>query len=86
MQLDAFIEKLVTTRKSLKYTQEQTALLAGISRRALVDIEAGGNLNFSTFKSLCFALDVEIVLKSNVVGSHPTLDDVNEENRRLFFG
>lgn len=61
-------------------------MLAEISRRALIDIDAGGNFNFSTFRGLCHALDVEIYLQSTVMATRSSLDDVNEENRRLRFG
>ena len=81
--MDPVIETLIRTRKSRKLTQAALAELAGISRRALVAIEGGGDCAFSTLKRLFIVMDMELQAVP-VVYSPPTLEDVMAENEAMY--
>lgn len=81
---DPIALKLRDARKAQHYTQETVALAAGISRSALVAIEAGGDCTLSTLRKLCEVLDLTFNLEASTERA-PTLDDVTEENRSRFF-
>ncbi len=66
-QLDPIVAELVRTRKSKGLRQQETADKAGISRRALVSIEGGGDCTLSTLRGLCAALDIDIESKPPAV-------------------
>lgn len=85
-RLDPLVERLVEVRKRLKYTQQNLADMAGISRRALAAIETGGDCTLSTLRALSRALDLEIELQRPGVEGMPTLDDLTDDNRREQFG
>ena len=57
---DPIIAKLVQQRKERGLRQQAVADSAGISRRALVSIEAGNDCTLSTLRSLCDVLGVEL--------------------------
>lgn len=84
--LDPLVARLIDTRKQLKYTQQNLADMAGISRRALAAIETGGDCTLSTLRALSRALDLEIELHSPSAEGMPTLDDLTDDNRREQFG
>ena len=79
--MDDLLEKLVQERKTRGLTQSQLADLAGVSRRALQEVERGGDTSVSTLGKLCAAMQMELTFSRR---SAPTLDDLVEENRRLF--
>ena len=58
---DPIIATLVRQRKEQGLRQQEVADNAGISRRALVSIEAGNDCTLSTLRSLCEALGVDLV-------------------------
>lgn len=62
--LDPLVAELLRARKSRGMRQQEVADKAGISRRSLVTIEAGGDCTLSTLRGLCAALDVEIAAKA----------------------
>lgn len=72
--LDPIVAELIKARKALKLRQEDVAAAAGISRRALVMIEAGGDCSLSTLRSLCDTLSIE--LKAQF--ARPTLEDLQK--------
>jgi transcriptional regulator with XRE-family HTH domain len=76
---DPVLEQLVATRKKRKITQTQLAELSGVSRRALVNIEAGGDCTLSTLRRLLLALDLDLQVQ-DAFPSPPTLEDVFAEN------
>ncbi len=59
-QIDPIVAELLRTRKSRGLRQQEVADKAGISRRSLVSIEAGGDCTLSTLRSLFAALGLEI--------------------------
>lgn len=85
-RLDPLVKQLINTRKQLKYTQQNLADMAGISRRALAAIETGGDCTLSTLRALCRALDLDIELHNPSGNGMPTLDDLTNDNRREQFG
>ncbi|MBC5765633.1 helix-turn-helix domain-containing protein [Ramlibacter albus] len=58
--LDPIVSELVRARKARGLSQQEVADKAGISRRALVAIEAGGDCTLSTLRGLCAALGVDL--------------------------
>jgi len=80
---DPLINALVKARRDRKFTQAQLADLAGISPRALVAIEGGGDCNVSTLRRLARALDLELRLVPAEY-SPPTLEDVYAENEAAY--
>lgn len=80
---DPLIEALIKARRERKFTQAHLAELAGISRRALVAIEGGGDCNLSTLRRLLRALDLEMKLILAEY-SPPTLEDVLAENEMAY--
>lgn len=87
---DPLVAKLTARRQELGLTQEAVAAIAGISRRTLAGIETGGNCTLSTLRQIAQALEVDLMLSSETQHasemSPPTLDDMNELNRRERFG
>lgn len=81
--MDPLIETLVRTRKARQLTQAALAELAGISRRALVAIEGGGDCAVSTLQRLFGVMDMELQAVPSVYRP-PTLEDVMAENEALF--
>lgn len=81
--MDPLIETLIRTRKSRKLTQAALAELAGISRRALVVIEGGGDCALSTLQRLFGVMDMELQAVPAVYRP-PTLEDVMAENEAMF--
>jgi DNA-binding XRE family transcriptional regulator len=74
---------VVSKRKQLRWSQAKLAQAAGISRRALLMIEKGGDCNLSTLRRLHTCLD--IVMQATSVHA-PTLDDMNVQNAKERFG
>jgi transcriptional regulator with XRE-family HTH domain len=69
-------------RKSLKLTQAELAVKAGVSRATLDALENGraGELGFSKIARLLTALGLELTVQT--ASSHrPTLDELIEEDR-----
>ena len=55
--IDPIVAELLRTRKAKGLRQQEIADKAGISRRSLVSIEAGGDCTLSTLRKLCAALE-----------------------------
>lgn len=85
-EVDPIVQELILARKARGYSQQNLADMAGISRRALAAIETGGNCTLSTLRQLAAALEVELQVAGNKESSMPTLDELDEENRRERFG
>lgn len=68
--IDPVVAALRRMRQSRGVSQQQVADSAGISRRALVSIEAGGDCTLSTLRGLCAALGMDIEPRPSV-GSWP---------------
>lgn len=62
--IDPIVAELLRTRKARGLRQQEVADKAGISRRSLVSIEAGGDCTLSTLRGLCAALGIEIESKA----------------------
>jgi DNA-binding XRE family transcriptional regulator len=82
-QLDPLVRVVLDKRKQLRWTQTRLAEAAGISRRALLMIEKGGDCNLSTLRRLHTCLD--IVMQASRAQA-PTLDDMNAQNAKERFG
>ncbi len=82
-QLDPLVGVVVTKRKQLRWSQAKLADAAGISRRALLMIEKGGDCNLSTLRRLHTCLDIVMQAGS---AQAPTLDDMNVQNTKERFG
>ncbi|MCS3507495.1 helix-turn-helix transcriptional regulator [Achromobacter sp. JUb104] len=80
---DPLIETLRQTRKKLGLTQQALADQAGISRRALVAIEGGGDCSLSTLRRLMRVLNLELTL-SPAEYRPPNLEDILQENEAGF--
>jgi DNA-binding XRE family transcriptional regulator len=63
-------------------TQEDLAQAAGLSRRAVVQLEKGQECKLSTIDRLCRALALEVQVTRT---RRPTLDDLAQENREEAF-
>lgn len=81
--LDPLVAVVVRRRKQQGWSQTKLAETAGISRRALVMIEKGGDCTLSTLRRLHTCLDITLQACS---APRPTLDDMNAENERERFG
>jgi DNA-binding XRE family transcriptional regulator len=81
--LDPLVSVVVAKRKQLRWSQARLAQAAGISRRALLMIEKGGDCNLSTLRRLHSCLDIVMQASS---APTPTLDDMNAQNARERFG
>jgi len=81
--LDPLVAAVVAKRKQLRWSQAKLAQAAGISRRALLMIEKGGDCNLSTLRRLHTCLDI-VMLAGSVKA--PTLDDMNAQNTKERFG
>ena len=75
------LDMVIRERKAQKMSQEQLAELAGISRRSIGAIEAGGDCTLSTLGRLYDALGIEAAARRQI---KPTLDDAREDNARAF--
>jgi DNA-binding XRE family transcriptional regulator len=80
--LDPLVASLVRARKSQSITQATLAQAAGVSRRTLIMIEAGGDCTLSTLRRLYTVLGMDMVARPYTT---PTLDDVIRENEALYF-
>lgn len=65
--VDPIVAELFRARKKKGLRQQEVADKAGISRRSLVSIEAGGDCTLSTLRGLCSALGVDIEPRSHAV-------------------
>ncbi|MBP9148965.1 MAG: helix-turn-helix transcriptional regulator [Rhodoferax sp.] len=81
--LDPLVSVVVTKRRQLRWSQARLAQAAGISRRALLMIEKGGDCNLSTLRRLHSCLDIVMQASSTQT---PTLDDMNAQNALERFG
>jgi DNA-binding XRE family transcriptional regulator len=81
--LDPLVRVVVNKRKQLRWSQAKLAEVAGISRRALLMIEKGGDCNLSTLRRLHTCLDIVMQPGSSPT---PTLDDMNAQNAKERFG
>lgn len=79
--LDPVVVAIVAARHEQHLTQARLAEWAGVSRRAVVMIEAGGDCTLSTLRRLAGALGLDLVAQPR---RRPTLDDVTRENEALF--
>jgi transcriptional regulator with XRE-family HTH domain len=82
-QLDPLVRVVRDKRKQLRWSQDKLAQAAGISRRALLMLENGGDCNLSTLRRLHTCLDIEMQATS---AQAPTLDDMNAQNAKERFG
>jgi len=62
--IDPIIAELLRIRKARGLRQQEVADMAGISRRSLVSIEAGGDCTLSTLRRLSAALGVDVEPRS----------------------
>lgn len=94
MGADPIIVELRSARKLKGLRQQEVADRAGISRRALVSIEAGKDCTLSTLRALAEALGVQIEAKTQVsataadspyVKSYPTAETMSagQQQREL---
>lgn len=67
--MDPIVAALLRARKTRGLRQQEVADNAGISRRSLVSIEAGGDCTLSTLRGLCAALGVDIEPRSAAADS-----------------
>lgn len=81
--LDPLVAVIVKRRKEQGLTQETVAGAAGISRRALIMIEGGGDCTLSTLRRLYSTLDIELEVNAP---QRPTLEDMDSQNSRELFG
>jgi len=81
--LDPLVAIVLTRRKELRWSQAKLAEVAGISRRALIMIEKGGDCNLSTLRQLHMCLDISM---QACIPKKPTLDDMNAQNALERFG
>ena len=81
LTLDPLVQDIVRARKLQKFTQQQLAEMAGLSRRTIVLIESGRDCTLSTLQRIATALGLEIRAHAQVL---PTLDGVTRENEKLF--
>jgi transcriptional regulator with XRE-family HTH domain len=74
--------QIATRRKTLRLSQTELSLKAGISRSTLDLLENGRarELGFSKLTKLLAALGLELVLQTAST-KRPTLDELLEENR-----
>lgn len=79
--LDPLIQSLIDSRKQQKVTQAQLAEAAGVSRKTVGTIEAGGDCTLSTLRALYAAVGLDLVSRPF---SAPTLDDVLAERENAF--
>jgi len=79
--VDPLVQALITARREQKLTQAQLAELAGLSRRAVILIEAGNDTSLSTLRKLGQALGVDFSAHAYLA---PTLEDMERENEALF--
>jgi DNA-binding XRE family transcriptional regulator len=82
-RLDPLVRVVLAKRKQMRWSQTKLAQAAGISRRALLMIEKGGDCNLSTLRRLHTCLD--IVMQASRAQA-PTLDDMNAQNAKERFG
>jgi DNA-binding XRE family transcriptional regulator len=82
-QLDPLVRVVLAKRKQMRWSQTKLAQAAGISRRALLMIEKGGDCNLSTLRRLHTCLNIEMQAGSTQA---PTLDDMNAQNATERFG
>jgi|GEM_PF-1042985 len=77
--IDPVLQHIVATRKERGITQTRLAEIAGVSRRALVNIEAGGDCTLSVLRRLLQAMSLDLRVE-NAAYNPPTLEDVYAEN------
>ena len=76
-KIDPLVRDLANARKAQKFTQDQLAAMAGVSRRTIVLIEAGGDCTLGTLRRIATALGLEMqAYKPHL----PTLEDLTREN------
>lgn len=80
--LDPLVAVIIRARKERGLTQVALAQAAGISRRALVMIERGGDCTLRTLRQLYGALDIHMQPGS---GARPTLEDMDHESSMEMF-
>lgn len=79
--LDPLVVPILQERKRQKLTQQALADMAGISRRALGQIERGGDCALSTLRNLYTALGIDIEARPH---RPPTLDEQVMRNEAEF--
>ena len=79
--IDPLVQDFVRARKEQKLTQQQLATMAGVSRRTIVLIEAGGDCTLGTLRRIANALGLQMQAHTPRL---PTLDDLTRENEMLF--
>lgn len=79
--LDPIAEEMIKARRAMRLTQEEVAAAAGISRRALIMIEAGGDCSLSTLRRILTVLGMDLLAKVN---TRPTLEDLDREHSEAF--
>lgn len=81
LDVDPMVAPIIAERKRQKLTQQTLADMAGISRRALIMIERGGDCSLSTLRRLYTALNIDVQAQPH---RPPTLDEQIERNREEF--
>ena len=76
------VQSIVDTRKRFGYSQTELAAQSGISRRALVDIEAGGNCTLKTLRSIMEVLFITVTVEAPEF-STPNMHDMRRVNDEL---
>lgn len=74
---------LVAARLAQKLRQEDVASAAGISRRALIMIEAGGDCSLRTLQRIMGALNLKMDIIS---AARPGLDQIFQETEAELLG
>ncbi len=80
--IDPLVQAVIDARKITGHTQAQLAMLTGVSLRALVEMESGGNCTLKTLRRVTKFLRVRY---SAELPKHrlPTLYEVWQENEEI---
>ena len=68
-------------RRNQRMTQSDLAQAAGVSRRAISDIEAGKSCSLDTAEKILMALQLSLQV---VPVTMPTIEDITQERKRAF--
>jgi len=79
--LDELVRPIILERRRQRLSQQALAERAGLSRRALLMIEAGGDCTLSSLRRLYTALGLEVQAHA---WRAPTLDEQVARNREEF--
>lgn len=74
-------ETIRKVRRDRKMTQSDLERESGVSRRTIQKIESGGQTTIGALSKICACLGLELIVAPR---KKPTLDDMAEENRKLY--